>query len=330
MFRRVTLIFNYSYMKKVFLLLISALALAGCNHHPEKTDRQVASKDSIALRVALMPTVDCLPFYFAKEQGIYDSLQANIEIKNYMAQMDCDTAFCRKHVEVSYTDLVRASLLQSKDTALNVIMQTDGGHELISAFSKRIKSPKQLKEKMVAMARHSVTDLLCDEIVNKAGISTDELYKPQINDIALRANMVENATIDAAFLPEPYATEARIRKNRCIYSTKKENIHMMAMMASWQALKDPKKAELIRKLLQGYDIAVKKLKNKDCQDTARNLLKAFGIRQHTLDSLRLPKYHKATVPDAGQVQKAIQWLKSKELIKNNYNGDTLVAPLHAK
>lgn len=328
---RVTLIFNYTYMKKVFLLLISALTLAGCRNQPEKADRQTTvSKDSITLRVALMPTADCLPFYYAEEQGIYDSLQANIELKDYMAQMDCDTAFCRKHVEVSYTDLVRASLLQSKDTALNVIMQTDGGHELITAYSKRIKSPKQLKDKMAAMARHSVTDLLCDEIVKKAGISPDELYKPQINDIALRAAMLQNATIDAAFLPEPYATQARIRKNRSIYSTEKENIHMMAMMASWQALKDPKKAELIRKLIQGYDIAVERLKNKNCQDTARNLLKRFGIKEITLDSLRLPKYRKATVPDAGQIQKAVNWLKSKELIKNNYNGDTLVAPLHAK
>lgn len=328
---RVTLIFNYTYMKKVFLLLISALTLAGCHNQPGKADRQTTvSKDSITLRVALMPTADCLPFYYAEEQGIYDSLQANIELKDYMAQMDCDTAFCRKHVEVSYTDLVRASLLQSKDTALNVIMQTDGGHELITAYSKRIKSPKQLKDKMAAMARHSVTDLLCDEIVKKAGISPDELYKPQINDIALRAAMLQNATIDAAFLPEPYATQARIRKNRSIYSTEKENIHMMAMMASWQALKDPQKAELIRKLIQGYDIAVERLKNKSCQDTARNLLKRFGIKEITLDSLRLPKYRKATVPDAGQIQKAVSWLKSKELIKNNYNGDTLVAPLHAK
>lgn len=318
-------------MKKVFLLLVSALTLAGCNNRTEKADQQpVSPKDSLALRVALMPTVDCLPFYYAEEQGIYDSLQANIEIKNYMAQMDCDTAFCRKHVEVSYTDLVRASLLQSKDTALNVIMRTDGGHELITAFSKRIKSPKQLKEKMVAMARHSITDLLCDEIVNKANISPDELYKPQINDIALRAAMVENASIDAAFLPEPYATQARLRKNRSIYSTRKEKINMMGMMASWQALNDPQKAELIRKLIKGYDIAVERLKNKNNQDTACSLLKQFGIKQHTLDSLRLPKYHKATAPDEEQVQKAVNWLKSKDLIKNNYNGDTLVAPLHAK
>lgn len=312
-------------MKKVFLFLIVAVSLAACQQsHEKQSEKKALTKDSVALTVALMPTADCLPFYYAKEQGIYDSLNANIKILSFMAQMDCDTAFCRKHVDVTYTDLIRAALLQSKDTALNVIMQTDGNHELITAFSKRIKSPKQLKEKMVGMARHSITDYLCSEIVKKGNFSPDELYKPQINDIALRAAMVQNATIDAAFLPEPYATQARLLKNRSIYSTRKENIHLMAMMANWKAQKDPQKAELLQKLVQGYNLAVKELKDKEKQHMAHKVFKSFGLKQNVLDSLRLPQYKEASVPDPKQVEKAIEWLKTQELIPNNYNGDTLV------
>lgn len=312
-------------MKKVFLLLIVAVSLAACQKsHEKQPEKKALPKDSVALTVALMPTTDCLPFYYAKEQGIYDSLNANIQILSFMAQMDCDTAFCRKHADVTYTDLIRAALLQSKDTALNVIMQTEGSHELITAFSKRIKSPKQLKEKMVGMARHSITDYLCSEIVKKGNFSPDELYKPQINDIALRAAMVQNATIDAAFLPEPYATQARLLKNRSIYSTRKENIHLMAMMANWKAQKDPQKAELLQKLIRGYNLAVKELKDKEKQHTARNVFKSFGLKQNVLDSLQLPKYKEASTPDPKQVEKAIEWLQAQELIPNNYNGDTLV------
>lgn len=311
-------------MKKVFLFLAVAISLAACHQTHDKQPEKASLKDSVTLSVALMPTVDCLPFYYAKEQGIYDSLNANINILSFMAQMDCDTAFCRKHADVAYTDLIRAALLQSKDTALNVIMRTDGSHELITAFSKRIKSPKQLKEKMVGMARHSITDYLCGEIVRKGNFSPDELYKPQINDIALRAAMVQNATIDAAFLPEPYATQARLLKNRSIYSTQKENIHLMAMMANWQSQKNPQKAELLQKLIQGYNLAVKELKNKDKQHTACNLFKSFGLKQQVLDSLHLPKYKKASTPDPKQIEKAIEWLKAQELVPNNYNGDTLV------
>ncbi len=317
-------------MKKVFLLLAALAGLASCHKTGNEQAEKVSPQDSTVLYVALMPTVDCLPFYYAEQQGIFDSLNANIEIRNYMAQMDCDTAFCRKHVDVAYTDLIRAALLQSKDTALNVIMRTDGSHELITAFSKRLKSPKQLKEKMVGMARHSVTDYLCSEIVKKGNISPDELYKPQINDISLRAAMVQNATIDAAFLPEPYATQARLLKNRSIYSTQKEKIHLMGMMASWQAQKDPKKAKLLHQLIQGYDLAVQKMKDKSNQDSARNLLKPFGLKQQVLDSLKLPKYHKASVPDAKLVQKAIEWLRAQELISKQYNGDTLITSFLTK
>lgn len=311
-------------MKKVFLFLTVAISLAACHQTHDKQSEKASLKDSVTLSVALMPTVDCLPFYYAKEQGIYDSLNANIKILSFMAQMDCDTAFCRKHADVAYTDLIRAALLQSKDTALNVIMRTDGSHELITAFSKRIKSPKQLKEKMVGMARHSITDYLCGEIVKKGNFSPDELYKPQINDIALRAAMVQNATIDAAFLPEPYATQARLLKNRSIYSTQKEDIHLMAMMANWQSQKNPQKAELLQKLIQGYNLAVKELKDKEKQHTACNLFKSFGLKQEVLDSLHLPQYKKASTPDLKQIEKAIEWLKAQELVPNNYNGDTLV------
>ena len=136
-------------MKKVFLLLAALAGLASCHKTGNKQAEKVSPQDSTVLYVALMPTVDCLPFYYAEQQGIFDSLNANIEIRNYMAQMDCDTAFCRKHVDVAYTDLIRAALLQSKDTALNVIMRTDGSHELITAFSKRLKSPSVLIKQLV-------------------------------------------------------------------------------------------------------------------------------------------------------------------------------------
>ena len=83
-------------MKKVFLFLAVLAGLASCHKTDNEQAEKVSSQDSTVLYVALMPTVDCLPFYYAEQQGIFDSLNANIEIRNYMAQMDCDTAFLPK------------------------------------------------------------------------------------------------------------------------------------------------------------------------------------------------------------------------------------------
>ena len=142
-----------------------------------------------------MPTLDCLPFYYAQRCGLFKELGLDIRLQTFNAQMDCDTAFARRHVDVSYTDLIRAAWMQSKGTGLYVFMQADGHHELLTAKSRRIRQTKHLKERMVAMARHSVTDLLLDTVVGQARLEPSTVYHPQINDMRLMAFMVSSDVV---------------------------------------------------------------------------------------------------------------------------------------
>lgn len=312
-------------MKKVFLCLLGAWTIMACNPTNQKQDShaQKQENDSLTLTVAVMPTVDCLPFYYAYETGIFNRLDANISLKTYFAQMDCDTAFCKQHADVAYTDLIRAALLQSKGTPLYVFMQTDGYHELVTAVSKRIRQPKQMKEKMVGMARHSVTDYLCDVLVEKGKFKADELYQPQINDIALRTAMLQNATLDAAFLPDPYATQAQMHQNRGILNSKNEKIQLTAMMVHRNALKKAQKAKALKGLIAGYNQAVDELKLPENQIKAKHLLRPYQVEQATLDSLKLPTYSIAKLPEQEQIQQAVNWIEKENLLKHNYNGDSL-------
>ena len=212
-------------MKKLrlpHLFLLLAGLCGACGSHTKTADpAETARQDSLALKVALMPTLDCLPFYYADRCGIFKDLGLDVRLHTFNAQMDCDTAFARGHVDFSYTDLIRAALLQSQGTGLYVIMQTDSYHELLTAKSKRVRNAKQLKEKMVAIARHSVTDLLLDTVVAQSGLDPSTVYHPQINDIVLRYDMLRNATLVSAFLTEPYATQARIDGDLGIYKPHK-------------------------------------------------------------------------------------------------------------
>lgn len=319
-------IFSYPHMHKVLFLALMLLIGAACSSTSKEASKQTPENDSTALQVALMPTADCLPFYYAAHYGIYDRMNAHIRIQTFMAQMDCDTAFSKSHADVAYTDLIRAALLQSKGSSLRVILQTAGTHQLITAATKRIRHPKQLKEKTVGMARHSVTDYLCDLIADTGNVHIDDLYKPQINDISLRAAMLENATLDAAFLPEPYATQARIRKNRCIYSSEKDTQGMLALMAHAKALNHPVLSEDIKKLIEGYHLAVAEMQSEANNRKAKQLLSQFGISQPVIDSLYLniPVSLDSTLSEA-MARKATEWLKGRNLVPDNYTGDTLLS-----
>lgn len=313
-------------MKKIFPYILLLIGLSGCKSETttDTSSQEPVDKDSLTLQVAVMPTLDCLPFYYAERCGIFENIGLDVHLQTFHAQMDCDTAFARRHTDVSYTDLIRAALLQSKGTGLYAIMETDGHHELITAKSKRIRDIRNLKEKMVAIARHSITDLLLDTVVYDAKLDPSTIYHPQINDIVLRHDMLRNGTIDAAFLPEPYATQCKLLGDRSIYDSRKKNIRMMAFIASHEAVKKPSKTEQIKLLIKGYDMAVEQINKGENPDSIRMILLDYPVKAATIDSLKLPTYKAAGKVNSANVEAAIRFLRKRTLIEPQYTGDTLV------
>lgn len=302
--------------------------LVACRHEQKQqsiTPQEQAQKDSLALKVALLPTVDCFPFYYAKERGIYDSLQLNVVLSTYQAQMDCDTAFVNHRVDISHTDLIRAALLQSKGTGLYVIMKTDGEHQLITAKSKRIRNIKQLKERMIAIARHSVTDYMSDIVIDSANLGSYDVYRPQINDIALRMDMLCNNLVDGAFLPEPYATAAYRKGHKTLFSSRNTRKQLSCMIISYEAMKDENCNKKTKKLIEGYNLAVRELNKKKYPKIISYTAKQLKWPIEFTDSITLPQYEIATRQENHNLLPCLRWLKHKDLLKNGYQGDTLIS-----
>ena len=108
-----------------------------------------------------MPTLDCLPIFIAKDHQLFDTV-VDIRLKRYTAQMDCDTAMMRGRVEGMVTDLVRAERIIQSGMPLKYVATTNAYWLLISNRNQRITQLKHLDDKMLAMTRYSVTDLLGD------------------------------------------------------------------------------------------------------------------------------------------------------------------------
>ena len=306
--------------------------MTGCDglHKNEVlSPQEQARKDSMALKVALLPTMDCLPFYYAKTMGIYDELGLDIRLRTYKAQMDADTAFSRQHVEICYTDLIRAVLLNKQGDSLYVIMKADGGHQLITTRNKRIKTLRQLKERMVAVARHSVTDFYSDALMDSAGLEQAAIFRPQVNDIRLRGDMVRNGTIDAAFLPEPYATQAEAEGNRRLYGGPvASKPQLMALIIKASAHNDPNRKRQTELLLEGYNRAADELNRNAQPDSLRAIwTRIYCLSAQAADSLPRPHFEKAAPQQNDNVQAAVRWLKSRNLVPEDYRADSLISNL---
>lgn len=322
-------------MKQLVAALSVVFSLFACAGSGGEGDgppsRRAQDADSASvLRIGLMPTLDCLPFYYAASSGIFDSLGVEVDLQTFMAQMDLDTALSGGHLDGIYSDLVRSALLQSKDTFPVVVMGCDGAWKVVTSQSLRLRNPSQLEERMVAVARHSATDFMADRVAQAGGLPADMIYRPQINHVGLRTEMLDNAQVEAAVLPEPQATQAAVAGHRIIYSSEDENVRLGCVTFDRAALSRGRKAEMLGRLFAGYDVAVGVL-NRRGKSACDSLLRiGYGLSARVVDSLRLPRYEAAHLPAAADVRAAVEFLRGRRLVPPGYDADSLVSPAYLK
>ncbi len=317
-------------MKQLLFILLTAICLASCHSSPTLSPDEEARRDSTALHVALMPVHDCIPAYYALRMGIYDRLGLDLRILTLQAQLDTDTALMRGRAELVYSDLARAIFMQQDTTALRAVAATEGELQLITARRGRVRQLKQLHERMVAVARHSITDYWSDRLTDTAQMTRAEIFRPQINDVRIRTDMLCNGTMDAAFLPIPYAQEALLRGNNSNFTTRQLAPRLTAFVAAETAIRDSARLRQLRLFFQGYDEAVEALNKGGDHDTLMVLCKELFLTPDTLiDTLlrAMPRYTLVAEPQRSDAEAALQWLKTRGKAKKGYSTDSLIYTL---
>ncbi len=306
-------------MKKLVTIIWLCLLFAACGQSYEETKRitrqqrrEAAKKDSAALKIAVMPTLDCLPLYVAQYYELYDTLQGGVRLKFYRAQMDCDTAIERGRVEGAVTDLVRAVSMTKRGTELRYVATTNAYWQIVTNRNSRIRQLKQLDEKMVAMTRYSVTDMLTDFAVDSAKLDHDHVYKVQVNDLNVRMQMLQNNIIDALCLTEPQATMARLMKHHIVLDTRDFNWRMGVIAFREKEMRRDKRAKQLAQFIKAYNQACDSINKYGIARYKDVLRQRFKLEKEQVDSLPKDiKYTHAKGPRQNDVEVVTKWLEKK-------------------
>lgn len=252
---------------------------------------KLKTADSLALKVGVMPTLDCMPLFVAKERRLFDTLGVDVRLRMRKAQMDIDTALIGGSVEGAVSDSVRVARMRSRGTALTQVGTTNTSWQLVGNRSARLKEVKQLGDKMVAMTRYSATDFLTDHVLT--GVKTTAtVYRVQINDVPLRLQMLLNNEMDALWLPEPQATTAREHGHTVLWDTEKHNLWLGRVVFRDKALGDARVKKQIDVFKQAYNMACDSLNQRGVSAYADLLIKYCQTDQKTLDALPKVKFRK--------------------------------------
>ncbi len=271
---------------RTLALAMLATLLFACNgkgNAPQTQGQQQTTNDS-TLRIAVMPTLDCLPLYVADAAGLFDEANLKVRLVKYTAQMDCDTAILRGRVQGVFTDLVRAERMRQKGANLHEAGATNLHWQLISNRNARIKNVRQLADKMVGMTRFSGTDFLTTVIIDSSK-PKNEVFRIQVNNVFVRLKMIMGYEVDAAFLSEPQATVARMANNNVLADTKEKDLRLGVAVFSMAAKDQKKVRQALPAFVKAYNKACDSLNINGMQHYADLLKTHFQLNDAAVGAL---------------------------------------------
>ena len=143
--------------------------------------------DSAALKIAVLPTMECLPIVVAKELRLFDTLNVDVRLRKYNAISECRKA-------------LKDGIVEGADTNMTF--------RLLTAKKARLSRISQLSDKMIAADRDGISKRMAEAAIDSMLRKKQHIFIVQVEDLNVRYDMLQNGNVDAAILPEPYATRA--------------------------------------------------------------------------------------------------------------------------
>lgn len=333
-------------------VILTTCVLCACGGTGDKVDDS-QKNDSLTIHIALQPTASNLPFYYAQQAGIFDTLGVRVQLHTFRAAMNCDTAFIGYTAQAIVSDNVKAVLWSDNGDSVSIVMATTEPLFLMAAQSARLTQQSSIKEKVIAMTRNSQIDMLLDRFATAKGLEPTDINRPQINNVFLRSTMLQQNQYDAAVLPEPFASDCEaLGATRLADATALTGCYESALIFKSHVAK--KRHEDIDRIIQSYNIAVERINSIIASNDS--LLAEIGTMQE--DTLRdnsstikqlqskyvnlsefYPAKFRLTIPDSlvryktiarGQrtqvqsVREAADWAATRQLLKNAVKPEELI------
>lgn len=285
-------------------------------------------KETLQLKVGVLPILDVLPMYVADLEGYYEEQNLQVELVLFPSALERDSAFVAGQIDGELNDPVSAALLNKEGEKAKVVRLAYKGNEamammvvLVSPGSK-IQSPGELKGVPIGISRNSVIEYATDRLLQSAGLSPGDIAKTEVSKIPVRAEMLAKGQIQAATLPEPLASLAVQQGARVVIDDARTGTGQSLITFREEVV--ARSPEAVRRFLAAYEKAVDTIAASP--NKYRDLLvEKAKVPDSLRDSFKVPPYPKAQLPKREDISDVVQWMVERKLLEQPVAYDRLVA-----
>ncbi len=308
--------------------LVATLALAGCASTKTAGTREpsgtpVAAKPA-PIRIGTLATQDSLPLWVAEEKGYFTKVGLpKVEILSFPSAVECQAAFTAGAVDALMTDLIVPANLRASGTKVvipTVMLGADtaqGRFAIVGAPKTTFKSMADLKGVSVGTASATITEYVLDKLMEEAGVPAGGVAKEEVKKMPVRFQLLMAGQLKAASLPEPFVSLAELQGAYIVpggddtKATENVSQSVLCVSAKYADRADGADgAATIKRLLGAWNKAVADI-NASPDSFRQTLVTKAGMPQPLAATYKVSAYPKAMPPSAAEIQKVLDWMKTK-------------------
>jgi NitT/TauT family transport system substrate-binding protein len=253
--------------KKLTVLLALAGLLAGCASASGATNSSSGTVEKPSITVAVVPAVDSAGFFIALYQGLFRQQGLNVTFEPAVSSETVISQQVKGTVDISCGNYVSYLQAQQAHTAdLEIFAEGSvmlpGTQALYTMPGSKIHSLQDLEGKTVGInAPDNILYLLAASVLADHDIPVNSVHFKSDIPLPAMAAALKSGEIDAAVLPEPFASEAQQQYGVSTLAdldqgaTSDFPIQGCVATRQWAALYPHTLAAFDRALQQGQEIA---------------------------------------------------------------------------
>ena len=296
-------------------LLVLLLIMPGLATHLCAQKAQSAT----ALKVALLPILDSLPFHAAQAKGYFERFGVTAKAVPVGSGLERDQLMQAGAIDGMLNEMATTANFNRERTQVQIIVSARKAYphyplfRLLSAPGSGLSTPADLKGIPIGISKNTIIEYVTDRLLAAGGLAPNQIAKKSVPVIPERFQLLLQGQLKAATLPDPLAKSALEAGAGAVIDDSTHPRYSVSVLSfSIQALKT--KADAVRQFLKAWNQAVQDI-NADPESYRGLLLQKIRVPKNIQKTYRIPPFPLGEVPGADQWADVMHWMVSKGLLK---------------
>jgi NitT/TauT family transport system substrate-binding protein len=270
------------------------------------------------LKIAVLPILDALPMYVAQQEGYFEKHGLKVEFIPVASAPERDQVIASGQADGMINEVVTTLFYNKTETRVQIVRFARAATSISPLFrilaskNSGITKPEQLKGVPVGISDASVIAYLTDRLLEKEGLSPDEIQTVSVPKIPDRMQLLNSGELKAAMLPDPTSTLS-IQQGAVVIVDDTISPELSHSVYSFRKAVLDSNPTAVRAFLAAIEEAVQAI-NQSPDKWGKLLGDQKIVPAALIEGYKVPTFVTAGVPNEAQYNDVLSWAKAKGLL----------------